>query len=121
MPLLCEIGVNTQTQNVFNSVDTDSIEKSIIDFSCTKSKPWVTEKSVTFLKNIDMHDFERVLSSLNTIDVNNLSKTYADDIFTNTANLLLHSAQKTFGTFKINENHSKKPRKQRIGLIRNVL
>lgn len=111
MPLLCEIGVNTQTQNIFNSVDTDSIEKSFIGLSCTKTKPWVTEKSVTFLKNIDMDDFERVISSLNTINVNNLSKTHVDDIFTNTANLLLHSAQKTFGTFKINPNHSKNPKK----------
>lgn len=50
IPLLCETGVNTQIQNVFNSVDTDSIEKSIIGLSCTKTKPWVAEKSVTFLK-----------------------------------------------------------------------
>lgn len=48
MPLLCEIGVNTQTQNVFNSVDNASIERSIIDLPCVKTKPWVAEKSVMF-------------------------------------------------------------------------
>lgn len=34
MPLLCETCVNTQTQNVFNSVDTYSIERSIFDLPC---------------------------------------------------------------------------------------
>lgn len=54
MPLLCKIGVNTQTQNVFNSVDTDSIERSFIDLPYIQTNHWVAEKSVTFLKTINI-------------------------------------------------------------------
>lgn len=70
----------TQTQNVLNSFDTDSIEKYInhesLWFIMYKNKTFGCWEIGYILKKkpIDMHDFERVLFSLNTTDVNNLSK-----------------------------------------------
>lgn len=62
-----------------------------------------------------MHDyFERVLSSLNAIDVN-LSKTHVDGIYTNTANL--QSAQKHWANLKLFKPIAKKKKKTRIGLF----
>lgn len=58
MPLFCERNVNTQIQNVFNSIDTDYIAIVCHWFIMHKNKTLDYRETVTFLENIDIHDFE---------------------------------------------------------------
>ena len=68
------------------------------DNKCVKINKWDGILENEFVKNIESKEIDDILSEVNGIDPNNVTKTEIDNIVDKLGNIYINSAKKTFGT-----------------------